>query len=90
MTQTPPRLERGQGRAEGAPADGVEDQVVLRGRRDLVADHHLVGAELAERGLLLGAAGGRGHVGAGEARELDGEVADAPGGAGDEHAAADE
>ena len=41
-------------------------------------------------GDLIGAAGARRHVGAAQARELHREVADAAGGAGDQHAAAEQ
>ena len=83
-------LEGGQRCAERASAHRLDDEVVLGRRGDLLAHHDVVGAQLAESRLLVGAPGGRRHVSAGEPRELHREVADAAGGARDEHASTEE
>src|SRR5439155_9201274 len=83
-------LQRPQRGAERPTADRVDDQIVLGLLRNLVAHDHLVSAELAERRHVVGPTSDRGHVGARQPSELDREITDASGRAGDEHALAEE
>ena len=78
-------LQGSQRGPECSSAHRLDDEIVLGLARDLVAHHHVVGAQLAHRRRLVGPSHVRGHVGAGEPGQLHREVSDPARRAGDEH-----
>src|SRR4030095_6370917 len=79
-------LEGRERRPERLATDRFDDQVVLWRARDLVTDDDIVRSERTYPRHLVGAPHARGDVSAAEARQLDGEIADAAGGARHQHA----